>query len=350
MNNLELKKEIIKLLETLPVYYPNSTYIQHVVRCPYCGDSMNQSHGHFSIKINLETDEPMVFRCFKCDISGILTNSVLEELGLAISNDLYKDFKTYNKNMKKKLIKYNIITKAPQYDIPLYDSNTINNAKKINYLNKRIGEELSFDDWRDTKAIFNLYDFVKMNEIKSIPGVSINKLQLLNNDYVGFLSSNNNCITFRNIYDNHNRRYEKIKLNPNLVNPNSFYNIPTSFDILYTNKIDVHISEGIMDIQSIYNNLYNRNNVNNFYFAACGFGYVSIIKYILNIGLNTGITLHIYSDNDKKNMDHYKYLNKIDNSSLVWIDNIYIHRNKYKNEKDYGVPRERIIDSYMKIK
>lgn len=349
MHDIEIKKEVIKYLEDLPVYLPNSTYTQHVVRCPYCGDSNNQSHGHFSIKINLETDEPMVYRCFKCDTSGLLTNSVLEELNIDISDKFYKNFKMYIKNSKKKLVKYNIITKAPDYEVPLYTSNNLNN-KKLNYINNRLSLNLSFSDWRECKAIFNLYDFIKLNEIKYIPEISINKLQLLNDEYIGFLSSNNNCIIFRNIYKNYNRRYEKIKINPNLINPNSFYNIPTSFDILYTNKIDIHIAEGIMDIQSIYNNLCDRNNENNFYFAACGFGYVSIIKYMLSIGLNTGIRLHIYSDNDKENNDHFRYLKKLNKSALIWIDDIFIHRNIFEGEKDYGIPKRKIEDSYIKIK
>ena len=35
---------------------------------------------------------------------------------------------------------------------------------------------------------------------------------------------------------------------------------------------------------------------------------------------------------------------------LHWIDHIYIHRNRYEGEKDYGVPMNKIIDSNRKIK
>ena len=46
------------------------------------------------------------------------------------------------------------------------------------------------------------------------------------------------------------------------------------------------------------------------------------------------------------------YVGENRNGSYIteWIDNIYIHRNQVKNEKDYGVRPENIIDGFRKIK
>jgi hypothetical protein len=37
-------------------------------------------------------------------------------------------------------------------------------------------------------------------------------------------------------------------------------------------------------------------------------------------------------------------------TDLVWIKNIYIHRNAFPGEKDYGVPVDHIDDTFMKLK
>lgn len=352
---MEIKEEIIGYLEKLPAYKLSSNKIQNVVRCPFCGDSFDPEHVHFSIKIDLETDEPIVFRCLKCDISGLFTNGVLEELGVSIDAEFYNNFKKYNKGNKKKLIKYNYITKAPHMYIPLYEDNEKNSAK-LRYVNERLGTNIDYAEAQKLKIILNLYDFIKLNNIKVISSTHIKVLEMLNRDYVGFLSSNNNCIAFRNTKYNKNKRYIKVLLNDRLLNPNSFYNIPNGFDLLYTHPINIHIAEGQFDIISVYKNVNNDNLENNYYFAASGFGYLAIIKYILFVGLNTHINLHIYADKDKTDYNHIKYLRSIQDAELLWIDNIYIHRNGYTDietnitEKDYGIPKERIIDTAKRLK
>ena len=117
---------------------------------------------------------------------------------------------------------------------------------------------------------------------------------------------------------------------------------------MYTHEIDVHVAEGVFDILSIKDNLI-RDTEKNYFYATCGFGSVNIIKYLIHHGLNTGVRFHIYSDNDKSDWDHRKYLfNK--NYLTEWIDRIYLHRNRFANEKDYGVPISRIHDTQRTIK
>jgi len=348
LDNREIKLEVINLLKTLPVYFTNSAGIQHTIRCPYCGDSKNQSHGHFSIKIDIDNDnEPMLFRCFKCDVSGILTNDVLEEIGIDVSNDMANTIGKFNKSTTKS--QPGIITKPLDYNVPIY-SDTYINRRKLIYLNDRLGLNLTYGDCNRIKCILNFYDFIKLNNIEYLPDIKSTKIDLLNNNYIGFLSCNNNMIVFRNIYNDKYRRYEKVKLNNRVINPNSFYIIPNTFNMLYTDDMHIHIAEGIMDILSIYYNLKDKDDYNNFYFASCGFGSNVIIKYALSIGLNTNLIVHLYSDNDKTNADHLKYLNKIRNSGLVWIKKLIVHRNIYNGEKDYGVPKSNIDDSIFTLK
>jgi hypothetical protein len=179
--------------------------------------------------------------------------------------------------------------------------------------------------------------------------MAFKQLKTLNESYVGFLSNNNNCITFRNITDNDRlMRYFKVILNPKNINQNTFYSIPNSIDLMYTHDINIRIAEGTFDILSVFKNLVKNKN-NEYYFASCGFGSNVIIRYLIHNGINTGLNLHIYSDNDKTDDDHRKYLFK--NSSVsYWLDHIDIHRNQFNNEKDYGIPTNRIIDSRYRIK
>lgn len=343
--NRDIKFKIIDLLKTKRAYSKSVNGKQHYTRCPYCGDSRNLSHAHLSIKIDVESDDPMVFRCLKCDTRGLLTETVLEELDILVERDMINELKSYN----KKSMRYGKIVNldTEKFTVPLYYENSLN-SQKLDYINSRLGLDLSYTDARDKKILLNLFDFMKFNDIEKIDGLYYSMMKVLNNNYVGFLSSNNNCIVFRDITGNQKYRYFKVILNPKNLNPDTFYSVPSSIPLLYTHDINVHLTEGIFDILSVQENLIRDNSVN-FFYATCGFGGITILKYLLHHGINTGVNLHIYSDNDKTDWNHKKYL--YDGSYITeWIDHIYIHRNKYENEKDYGVRLENIKDTYSTIK
>ena len=66
------------------------------------------------------------------------------------------------------------------------------------------------------------------------------------------------------------------------------------------------------------------------------------------MGVTTDIVVHIYADNDKNDYEIKSMINKP--LFRVWIDKLFIHRNTFENEKDYGVIKERIIDTSYPIK
>ena len=68
---------------------------------------------------------------------------------------------------------------------------------------------------------------------------------------------------------------------------------------MYTNDINIHIAEGPFDILGVFYHLMNGELENNLYYAVCGFGYGTILRNIISAGLNTGLNVHIYADNDK---------------------------------------------------
>lgn len=355
MDIIQLKQDLVAQLSQMPAYKNPNRGVQHVVRCPYCGDSIkSMNHGHFSIKIVPDNDFPIIYRCLRCDESGVFTDDTLKDLNLGYTGDMINTLHSMKRKAKKLLRKYNIITNIPQLSIPLYTDSNPNIFPKMQYLSERLGIDITPPMLQEMKVIPDIYDFVKLNQIENIPQVSLQKLDFLNRYYIGFISTNNNTITYRYMGDTKSnpniRRYDKITINPYVMNPNSFYNTPIAFDLMYNHPINIHIAEGIFDILSIKYNLKGRSSTDNdYYFATCTFGYTRIIKYLLGIGLNTDINLHLYADKDKNDYIIKGDLKKIKPIIEAWMNETYIHRNIYGNEKDYGVPKERMEDSMKRF-
>lgn len=343
--NQNIKIKMIDALKGRGAYSHSVNNKQHYTRCPFCGDSTNLSHAHLSIKIDIESDEPMLYRCLKCPASGMVTETTLEELGIYLDSESKKELKSYNKKSMR-IHKY-VNTENEHFMVPTYQENYLNEMK-LTYINQRLGLDLNYGDAQARKLVLNVFDFMKINEMETFGNLSFNAMKTLNDNYIGFLSCNNNCIIFRDITGKQKYRYFKVVLNDKNMNPNTFYSIPNSIPLLYTNPINVHIAEGTFDIISIQENLVKSNEWN-YYYAMCGFGGITILKYLIHHGINTGINLHLYSDRDKSDWNHKKYL--YDKSYITeWIDHIYIHRNQFEKEKDYGVGETNIIDTKRKIK
>ena len=222
-----------------------------------------------------------------------------------------------------------------RYFVPKYQDNQLNRSK-LQYVNQRLGTNLTYDDAKDYKILLNLFDFMSANDISKIDGLYWQWMKELNNSYVGFLSCNNNRITFRDITGKNKYRYYKVLLNDKNLNSDTFYSLSNKIPLMYTDDVHIHMAEGIFDILSIKENLPIHNN-HDLYFASCGFGGTVIIKYLLHHGINTGIHFH------KRylfNKQHY----------TEWIDRVYLHRNQFLGEKDYGVPSSNIIDRYKMLK
>ena len=110
--------------------------------------------------------------------------------------------------------------------------------------------------------------------------------------------------------------------------------------------IKIHIGEGPFDILSVFYNLRNMNKTHNIYAAIGGKSYVNILKlFIQDLGL-INVEFHIYIDNDISDWDiHniYEYMN-------IFNLNIFIHRNIYPGEKDFGVPLSKIREQITLLK
>ena len=343
----ELKQKIIAQLSELPVYYPNRTNTQHVIRCTNCGDSATLSHAHLSIHIDVDDDRPMFYRCFRCNDSGMVTHDNLIDWGVRLDADDIDSLSIYNKKSKKKY-KHTYSDNYEDFFNPEIPSDILFDMK-MNYINSRLDSNFSYDEFRKLKVVLSLNEFYKANYLKS--NITPFMQKQIENGYVGFLATNNNRIMFRNISSKLSKddfRWYNVILNSGNLNPYTFYSIPNKIDLYYTDQINVHVAEGVFDILSIYHNMMDDNIDHNLYYASCGSSASNIMNFLIDRGINTGINLHLYADKDKSDRFHMDYLMK-DSNLYQWCDKIIIHRNRYEGEKDYGVPKNKIVDSYRTV-
>ena len=139
---------------------------QIVMRCKFCGDSKKDPNkARLYIKINPYTDEPILYHCFNCQESGIVTPSVLRTLGindLTISSDLIK----YNKASNTTHMKHSN-KRALKFKVPKPKDTELNRIKK-SYIEDRLGLSFTYDDLVDLKVVFSLEQFLIENDIDTI--------------------------------------------------------------------------------------------------------------------------------------------------------------------------------------
>lgn len=338
-NIQELKVSIREELLDIPTCSPVNDRQLHM-RCVFCGDShKDKSKKRLYIKIDLNNDnEPILYNCFNCGISGIVTPKVLREIGSANNLDINSSLTRFNNKIIKNSPIYKSRNGKLNYKIKPYEDNKLNIIKK-GYLEKRLGIKLTFKELEDYKVVLGLKDFLIYNNIETITR-DVNTCMNLDKFYIGFLTSFNEFIIMRNITKKEDiRRYEVYSIHKTIDNAHRFYTIPTDIDILTTDTIEINIAEGVIDILGIYNHIYNKNKKNKIFIAVCGSGYNSVINHVLNLGIvGDNVILNIYSDIDKD----LKFFEKVIRIKQyrTWVKEINIFYNE--KSKDYGVTKDEI--------
>ena len=322
-----------------------------VTRCPYCGDSKNQRSAHFYISVPTSHEELSFYDCKRasCGTSGILDDKVLRKLGCNNSN-LLVQLQTHNSKILK-LPKYKRLKSINIYPLKnVYLRQDNYNNDKLNYINNRLGSNYTFKDLMDLKIVFNLYDLINMNKLE----LTRHKMVTDNLDryFIGFISYDNSFCGMRKYKDvelhkSVNKRYINYNLVNKIDNSKNYYIIPTQIDVFNPTPIKIHIAEGQFDILSIYHNLNNDNNFQNIYIASGGKGYIQALEFILTEFGIVNYELHFYPDMD---IDDMFFSDRIISVIKILPSDIYIHRNIYNGEKDFGVPSNRIKENVKVIR
>ena len=171
-------------------------------------------------------------------------------------------------------------------------------------------------------------------------------MEQLNNNFLGFISIDNSFVNMRRlcdegkVIDTIDKRYVNYKIYDKFDTSNRFYTIPTKIDLCSPERLKIHIAEGPFDILSIYTNLRNREP--GIYTSIAGSNYLGITFYMLNTFKIPYFELHYYPDNDESGSN--EVMNKIVRYIKPFNCPIFIHRNIYPGEKDFGVPMSRITE------
>lgn len=354
MDNKEFKERFLESLYENNRVKATYSKKEYRTRCPYCGDSDNPDHVHFYLKVDTSDNSGIVGHCFKCESGGPLDKEMMELLH--IDPSLISEVDAFNKNSTRADRK-NFLGEESQlffdYKLP-----TSVDTNKLRYIENRIGVKFTNEDISNMKMVFSLYEFMELNDIKMKFDDRV--LNTIDRFYVGFLSSGNSYILLRNVTDKEFvykgsklSNWVKLPLSKESGSCKCFYSISNEVDILTKDEITVNITEGIVDILSIYYNL-GQNKPNTMNIAVTGKYYEQILLYLLSLGIvGSNVTLNIYADNDEvfnkkaKNPTTEEYFRK----NFEKMFHLYGHVNLYYNtyRKDFGYPREDIMIKKIRL-
>ncbi len=316
-----------------------------IKRCHICGDSKDPSDAHMYMGLK---NGVIVYNCFKCGAKGVVDNKFLKSMGCYDQNliDVCTDQLSKNTdNRFKKSATSFASYKARKLLIPI--SNNDFAIKKFEYIINRLKVDLSIYDIQKFKIILNLKDFLDLNKITNYtrdPSV----IELLDKYFLGFLSADNRYVILRRMVpEGKLPQYVDYRfINYNIFNSSDdakkYYLIPGQLDM--NRPVDIHIAEGVFDILSINLNLPNQNP-NSIYAAICGKSYEEVIKYLIIQYGFSNCNLHIYPDADINNY----IIKSIANKVRIFDIKTFIHRNTFQDQKDFGVSKDLIIDSWSEI-
>lgn len=349
MSDNDFKSKFLFLLKSaFPEMRTNKAVTEAMINCPICGMEGRPDTGqHMYISLG-DNNKPLMYNCFK-DIrhSGLLTPKALEKLlemvsydgDTSILNELQIKIDACSNSTSNRIIKsdkYNVF-------VPLEKSNAINEQKR-SYINNRLGISLSYEDLVQNKIILSLCNLMEAN---GIPYEKNEYTNFLNTYCIGFLRNDNSLVIMRNLYKDRDSlpkslksRYITYKLFGNSLT--GYYVLPSVVDI--QKHVVVCIAEGSFDILSVCYNMMHNKREGIIYASIGGNSYLKIIKYFLEVMGLVDIEFHIYIDTD---IDGYVLPQLKKEVGEIW--NVYIHSNLYEGKKDFGVPKNKIMEHVEKL-
>lgn len=341
-------ERVCNFLETVPRYRISGDGTQAQIQCPYCGDSHKSDHGHFSVKLEIEPKEPMMFRCFRADCmkTGILTTDVLQLLGCQDTGTLL-ELAEYNRTISKKLDKPFLAKKNRQFQLVNLDIS--DNKEKLRYINARLGTNFETGDLRRFKIQLGLYEFLRVNYISKL-AFGKQFCDMLDQYTIGFLSMYSDYLICRDITKKvvTGNRYT-IYRTTGKPDPTDMklYCIPTEIDIMTPEPAEINIAEGTFSILGAYlHTKLGRSMKNNIWLANCGSEYQATITHIAKQYGLLDMIIHIWSDSEIKLKKYEDLLRQI--SDQVNVVGFQVHYNT--KAEDFGHPKSQIAIQTVTLK
>jgi hypothetical protein len=302
--------EVIEMIQSELLKLPLSKQVRSgneiaAIRCPYCGDSLKSNHPHMYIGTKTDSitgNSYLVMDCKKCFTQGLVTPEVLHKLGI-YNTDYDGYIKTVMLTAKKNTA---LVSYGDEPVTPLkYPKLTKQDTDKLNYLIDRTQIDFSKQAELDRyKIIVNLEKFLELNE--STPDIDKDRLKLLNDQAIGFVSYDNTSISLRDINATTKARFTIMHLYPERRTP-YMYISPCNVDLLTTTPTFV-VSESAFNVICVQKYFYPSDSINAL-FAATGTrkAYKRTIMKLLQQTCFFGAEIVAYIDNDKDfSIDDYR--------------------------------------------
>lgn len=311
------------------------------VKCFLCGDSKkNPNKKRLGIKFNFhELNKPIQYNCFNCFEHGAFTVEMLHQMDI-YDNEIESSIRRINKECHtddgKRVNRYTNNKEIPITFPPLM--NDRKTLSKIKYLYSRLGYKIPIEDFENLKLVFNLNDFLRHNNIP-VKEKDYKKRCMLDNDYVGWLSVNNEYVILRDITDSHYLRYDKYNLFRVENNSCGFYAMRNQLDLMTQEDIHIVITEGPLDILGVRYHVLNNDIRNCICIASCNGSFIGAIKYYLKKGVvGSNIIIDCYQDNDTRL--NFKNIRDELLPFILSPNNFNVYYNTER--KDFGVPKHLI--------
>jgi hypothetical protein len=336
---IDLKQRLLLLENSKPISTQSELA---AVRCPLCGDSDNLRSAHLYIGTKeYDNKTVVVYDCKKCGRQGFVTPALLRKLNIS---DIF--IETYLKSSMRGMVRHyggdDDLTKAHF----LFPKITKADSDKINYLSDRLQLDFSDNEMiQKYKIILNFESFLKINNIQN-PAVSRDKIPLIGEYGIGFLSEDKKSVSIRNMdpggaYQN---RFNIIHLFQGVRRP-FIYIPPCDVDIL-TPFPRIVVSESSFNVICCKNYFYPDDDTSIIYASSSRKSYSKPVMRLIQLSGFVHGQIDIFADNDPdSDIDWYRdHLRRyIDNYEVT----VYVNTEK----KDFGdMPKEGEKFNYKTIR
>lgn len=322
VESVNVLNDIIEELMLTPGAKRTSLPDQIHVRCRFCGDSQNKNSAHMYVGISRKDSSKLGYECKKCSTAGYVNEDFLKLYDIDPTQYL-----RYLKSNTSGLRKTFDMNKNKKLDVRIPDIIKSSDRFKVEYIEKRLGRKITPEDIDNMKIVLNLNQFLNYNKIDAVsllPKLPINDtadikfmndrnnryietINELSNNFFGFLSSNNNRITMRNMGSvKMTEKYHVFTIDPSISDPFIYY--PKMKIDICSDCPEIVMTEGVFDILNVREKFYSdRKDLSNVFFVAVG-GSGSYRRCLKNVLKMTGFIdghVTIFSDADIS-MDNYK--------------------------------------------
>lgn len=309
-----------------------------LTRCKFCSDSHDLSHGHFYIKT--VENKPITYHCVKCNVGGLLTTATAISWGITDQSFLGL-LEVYNKKVlslaenKKYMVGHNMKYKLDTRRIT--DSNATRH--KIDYINRRLGTRLSYNDCRQMKIVPNILDLLQANRVRELT-LSRNIIEELNNHFIGFLSYDGAFVNLRQVTEPSapflkDKRWINYNIFGKYDNCQRFYTIP--WNVNRDEDVTIYVAEGVFDILSLRLNCFPEAK-NAIFSTEAGNSYMNTVRHFSGDMGIIGPDVRFFYDNDVPTSKMIKVKQYFD----IYCGDIKLIYNGYPGEKDFGISKDRI--------